>query len=194
MGSRGVLNKRQQSILVGLLLGDGFLEWRYKYPRLRVDHSLKQKEYVDWLYKEFKKFCNQKPRHIDRFDVRVGNIHKHYLFSTKISQAFLKYRKIFYKGRKKIIPQKLSSYLNNELSLAVWYMDDGFRRTDCKAVYLCTSGYSIKEQNFLQIILKERYGLETKIYFARKNARIYFPASSAKRFCDLIRPYVLPLF
>ncbi len=191
VGSQGVLSKVQKEILVGLLLGDGHLELQHKHPRLRIDHSLKQKEYVDWLYYQFEYLCNQKPHQLDRVDSRNGKTYYHYLFSTKNSAVFLEYFKMFYTGRKKTLPQDLMVLLKSKLSLAVWYMDDGFKRSDCNALYLCTSGFSLEEQKFLQEVLQKLHGLETKIHFAGKNTRIYFPARSAKRFCDLIRPYVL---
>lgn len=194
VGSREALSEKQKAILVGLMLGDGFLEHRYKYPRLRIDQSLKHKEYVDWLYDQFKDFCLQKPFRLDRVDKRNGKIYSHYIFTTVTSFSLVECRNIFYKKRKKIIPKNLRSLLKNELSLAVWYMDDGFKRSDCNSLYLCTSGFTINEQRFLQDILQKLYGFESKIHFAGKNTRIYFPVSSAKRFCDLIRPFVLPVF
>lgn len=194
VGSQEVLNSKQQAILVGLMLGDGLLELRYKYPRLRIDHSLKQKEYVEWLYFQFKDLCTQKPHQLDRVDSRNGKIYSHYLFSTNISSEFTKYYKLFYSDRKKIIPKNLINLLKDSLSLAVWYMDDGFKRTDCSSLYLCTSGFSLEEQKFLQKILQKLYGFETKIHFAGKNSRIYFPVKYAKEFCDLVRPYILPSF
>ena len=194
VGSQGVLSKNQKEILVGLLLGDGFLELQHRFPRLKIDHSLKQKEYVDWLYTQFEDFCIQKPHQLNRVDNRNGKIYYHYLFSTRSSVVFKEYFQMFYTGRKKTLPQNLMVLLKSKLSLAVWYMDDGFKRSDCNALYLCTSGFSLKEQKFLQEVLQKLHGFETKIHFAGKNARIYFPVRSAKKFCDLIRPYVLSNF
>ncbi len=194
VGSQEALNEKQRAILVGLMLGDGFLESRYKHPRLRIDQTLKHKEYVDWLYDQFKDLCSKEPRRLDRVDSRNGKIYYHYLFSTITASSLDKYHKMFYKGGKKIIPENLIDLLKNVLSLAVWYMDDGFKRSDCNSLYLCTSGFTLKEQKFLQEILQKLYGFKTKIHFAGKNARIYFPVDSAKGFCDLIRPFVLPVF
>ncbi len=194
VGSQGILSKTQKEILVGLLLGDGLLELQHKNPRLKIDHSLKQKEYVDWLYFQFEGFCNQKPRQLDRVDSRNGKIYYHYLFSTISTAVLGEYFRMFYIAGKKTLPKNLTVLLKSKLSLAVWYMDDGFKRSDCDSLYLCTSGFSLEEQKFLQEILQKLYGFETKIHFAGKNARIYFPVKSAKRFCDLVRPYILSNF
>lgn len=194
VGSRGVLSEKQQAILLGLLLGDGHMEWKYRYPRLRINQTLRHKEYVDWLYDELKEFCIEKPHAVDVTDKRNGSIYYHYLFSTKISPVFIKYHKLFYQQGRKIVPRKLPVLLKNKISLAVWYMDDGFKRNDCSSLYLCTSGFSLEDQEFLQDMLYKTFGLETKMHFAGKNARIYFPVHSAKRFCELVRSFILPVF
>ena len=58
------LSKRQKEILIGLILGDGHLERLYTpiLGRLKVEHSYKQKEYVDWIYEEFRNWVRSKPK------------------------------------------------------------------------------------------------------------------------------------
>lgn len=53
VGSQRKLTSKQKEILLGTLLGDGVLELNGRYPRLRIDHSEKQKAYVEWKYKMF---------------------------------------------------------------------------------------------------------------------------------------------
>lgn len=50
----GSLTEAQKSIIVGMLLGDGSLR-RKTNTILKVNHSHKQKEYVDWLYNKLEK-------------------------------------------------------------------------------------------------------------------------------------------
>src|SRR2546427_2396525 len=49
------LTSRQREILVGLLLGDGHLEKQNAqgWARLKVEHSVRQIEYVTWKYSEW---------------------------------------------------------------------------------------------------------------------------------------------
>ena len=58
------LSKRQKEILIGLILGDGHLEKLYTpiLGRLKVEHSYKQKDYVDWIYEEFRNWVRSKPK------------------------------------------------------------------------------------------------------------------------------------
>ncbi|MBI2430471.1 MAG: hypothetical protein HYV39_00405 [Candidatus Levybacteria bacterium] len=80
------------------------------------------------------------------------------------------------------------------MSLAIWYMDDGFRRSDCKGLYLCTSAYTKEEQQVLQDALRKKFGIKTTLHYARNNIRIYIPSSQADMFCLVVRPYILPIF
>ena len=59
-----VLSELQKEVLVGLLFGDGCLEKtkNSQVARLKVDQSLKQSEFVEWLYETFKDFVRTPPR------------------------------------------------------------------------------------------------------------------------------------
>jgi len=196
VGSREVwkLSKRQKDILIGKLLGDGHLEVNGFFPRLKIDHSYKQKEYVLWLYKEFISLSAKKPKMIKFFDKRVNKTYFHWRFSTRSISTFSFWRNLFYQKRKKIIPKNIERILKSPLSLAVWYMDDGYRRSDCRGIYLCTSAYGFSEQKLLQKVLKRSFSLESKLHYAAGQVRIYIPAKFSEVFFKKIKPYILPSF
>lgn len=194
VGSREIyiLTKRQEQILLGTLLGDGFLEQNGKNVRLKIDHGAKQKAYVFWLYEEFKTIARQ-PYQLMFQDKRTGKTYEHWRFAT-LSLPLLSYwRKLFYHNGRKIISPKVFELID-PLSLAVWYMDDGFRRKDCRGIYLCTSAYSMEEQNILQICLKKKFNIQTRLHFAASQVRIYIPSSCVTMFCSIIKPFMLPSF
>ena len=192
VGSRGVLTQRQKDILIGTLLGDAHLEQNGKYTRLRVDHCDKHKAYIFWLAHEFTPF-SLLPRQIVEKDKRNGKTYKRWHFSTKSLPLFDEFRTIFYKRRKKFISERLENFIS-PLSLAIWYMDDGFRRRDSKGFYLCTSSFSDKEQKILQYILNAKFALITNIHHQHALGRIFIPSASADRFNQLIKPNILPIF
>ena len=66
-----------------------------------------------------------------------------------------------YKSEKKVISQKLKQQLNNTLSLAMWFMDDGC--AEYAGVSFNTQCFSLKEVGFLSYILKENFGLDSTI-------------------------------
>lgn len=186
------LTQRQEEILLGTLLGDGFLEQNGKNARLKIDHKGSQKDYVLWLHKEFKSIA-LKPYQIFVQDKRNDKVYNQWRFATYSLPLLNPWIKLFYRNRRKIVPLMITELIT-PLSLAVWYMDDGFRRTDCKGIYLCTSGYSMKEQKVLQVCLKKKFDIRTALHFAAKNVRIYIPSSQADNFCNIVRPFILPSF
>lgn len=103
------LNKKQREILVGLILGDAHLEKLYTpiLGRLKIEHSYKQKKYVDWLYKEFRNWVRSKPRL--RLVKAFGKTYQNYGFSTYGHRLLGKFRERFYKGKKKVVPSDLEN-------------------------------------------------------------------------------------
>lgn len=194
VGSRGFvkLTQRQEEILLGKMLGDGFLEQNGRNVRLKIDHGADQKHYVFWLYDEFKNIALE-PYQIFVHDKRNSQIYEHWRFATYSLSILNSWRDFFYLNGKKFIPFRLTELIT-PLSLAVWYMDDGFRRTDCKGLYLCTSAYSMEEHYLLQKILEQRFKVQTSLHFAGKNVRIYVSSSQVNKFCNIVQPFILPRF
>lgn len=192
VGSRGVLTQRQREILIGTVLGDAHLEQNGRYTRVRVDHYDKHKAYIFWLAREFSPF-SLVPRRIVEKDKRNGKSYSRWHFSTKSLPVFDEFRALFYKGRRKIV-SSAPLFFMTPLSLAVWYMDDGFRRRDSKGFYLCTSSFSEAEQRILQHILRVKFALVTNIHHQHDLGRIFIPSASADRFNQLVKPYILPVF
>lgn len=192
VGSRGVLTSRQEEILIGTLLGDAHLEKNGRFTRLRIDHYDKHKEYIFWLASEFQPF-SLKPRQIFEVDRRNRKTYSRWHFSTKSLPIFEEYRELFYINGKKVVPACLF-HIITPLSLAIWYMDDGFRRLDSKGFYLCTSSFTGEEQNELQKLLHTRFNLDTRIHHQHELSRIFVPSAYADLFNNLIKPFVLPIF
>jgi len=58
------LSGKQKSVLIGLLLGDGHIELspNRKSARLKVEYSVRNSDYVDFLYKIFQNLVRMNPR------------------------------------------------------------------------------------------------------------------------------------
>jgi hypothetical protein len=194
VGSREArnLSPRCEEIVVGTILGDGCLERNGHNVRFRIDHSVSQKAFVDWKFHELQELNPSQPRLVERVDSRTRKLHVNYRFATGTMSILNKYFTMFYGNEGcKGIPQSVGTVLTTALSLAVWYMDDGGRRSDCKSGYLNTNAYSVRDVESLKECLLERFGIATATHFAAGKPRIYIPKSQFTRFCDLIRPYVI---
>ena len=188
------ITNRQEAIITGILLGDGHLEKNGRYVRLKVDKALNHSDYVNWLYNELKNLVPTHPVIIEESDKRTNKVYRRLHFSTYSNAEFRKWRGIFYLERRKIVPLNIKSMLKSEISLAIWLMDDGYKRNDCAAIRLNTDAFSYDEQKNLVQCLNANFKIKSQIHKKGKWYNIYIPKGEAKKFCMLTKPYILPSF
>lgn len=187
------LSKKQRDILIGAILGDACIESCKKEDRIQINHSEKQKNYLFWKYQQLKEWTLSSPRRIAINDKRSGKTFWEWRFRTFSHPEFTQYKKIFYSGRKKIIPRNIKDLLQNPLSLAVWYMDDGKKRPDCRGAYLDTICFSKEEQKKLIDCLRDNFKImDTRLHWNGDGYHIYIPYVSIDRFKALIENFIIP--
>lgn len=193
MGSREAfrLSERCEEIILGTVLGDGCLERNGSNVRLRIDHAYSQKEWVEWKFRELDELGPLRPRRIERLDDRTARTHVNYRFTTRTTPALNGIHDFFYNGRVKWVPPEICNRLVSPLSLAVWYMDDGGRRGDCRSGYLNTNAYSSEDVEVLKLCLRRNFDIESVTHYAAGKPRIYIPASQFAHFCDVVRPHII---
>src|SRR5215469_1833841 len=123
-----------RDVIVGAILGDACLERNGKNVRLRIDHSDKQRALVEWKFQQLADLNPSTPKRVDVFDNRTDRTYVHYRFTTKTTEMLNEFFELFYGGNGvKRVPEKIADLLTSELAIAVWYMDDGSRRSDCRS-------------------------------------------------------------
>lgn len=190
MGSE--LTIEQKALIIGTLLGDGCIEKRKKNPRLRIDHASAQKEYVFWKYNILRNIATREPHILFEKDKRSGKTFSRWYFSTKAIPELELYYRLFYQNGKKIISANIADYLKEPLSLAVWLMDDGYKRNDCDALRLSTDCFSYQENLILQKCLLGNFGIRSKIHKKQKAWNIYIPSTEMENVRTLISSYIIP--
>jgi len=184
------LTQSQHEILVGSLLGDGHLEtYNRRSYRLKIEHGLAQRDYVEWLYHQFADWTGQQPTRKYR-----GGVPASWWFTTYRYQGLKYYGDQFYRnGGVKRIPPDID-YLLNPQALAVWFMDDGSRKSARhKTLIIHTLGYTYADLVRLGNVLKHVYDVNIELHKQRqKYWRIYIPSSSVDTFRSLIEPYIIP--
>jgi len=179
----GSLTRFQKSVVVGTVLGDGYLR-RIKGRAdvfLEINHSFQQKEYVDWKYGVLGTVVVGKPRK------RFGNGGRiAYRFYTKQLPELTDLHQDFYTSGRKVVP----NITLDPVILAVWFMDDGSK---CRAsdVYLNTQQFDLESQAVLLRML-EGLGLQARLNRDKEYFRIRFLKSSLKRLQFLISDYIIP--
>ncbi len=182
---------KQRALLIGLVLGDGHLETQNgRTYRLKVEHSIKQKDYTDWLYQNFREWVNQPPK--PRVKGSFGKSITSYGFTTYTTGFLRFYAQQFYAGKKKIIPVRIEKLLTPQ-ALAIWFMDDGSWKSDHHKTYIIHSlGYSKNELVLVAKTLNKKFGINAGIHRQYDKWRIYIYSDSAEKFRKLVEPYMIP--
>ena len=142
----GSLSEVQRQIIVGSLLGDGAMRCKTN-ALLEINHSVHQQSYVDWKYRHLADLVRTPPKARRSNGARIA-----YRFVTRSLPELTPFFRLFYgTGRKRIPELELS-----ELTLAVWFMDDGCRSRN--AVYLNTQQYDDVSQGTVLRLLREHNG------------------------------------
>lgn len=186
------LSSKQRSIIVGKLLGDGHLETmnQGRTYRLKIEHSIKQMEYVDWLYSQFKELV---PGEVyTKTRQSNGKNYTSYGFTTYSLGSLRFYGKQFYKDKTRVVPKMINSFLD-PLALAVWFMDDGsYKSAKHKTYIIHAVGYTRSELELLSKILQSKFGLDVRVHRQYDKYRLYVASSSAQKFKELIERYIIP--
>jgi hypothetical protein len=183
------VGSRQWELIVGTLLGDGFLERDGQHVRLIVEHSEKQLPYVEWKRHELGSLRSS-VRRVERFDARTQRRYRSYLLRTRTSNVLESLYELFYDRNRKRIPMTLPKILTPRM-LAVWIMDDGYKRNDCNALRLNTQGYSDPEHMIIRQALLAM-GIQSNIHRQKQYLVTYIPSRSMNRLRHLVREFIIP--
>ena len=180
----GSLTQFQRSVIIGSLLGDGHLR---TFPGrsnalLEINHSYRQKEYVDWKYETLKNVSASPPKARNSNGARIA-----YRFHSKQLPEFSEFHALFYKNGRKKIPAGL---VLDPIILAVWYMDDGSRCREAD-YYFNTQQYDIADQKKLIGLLHMR-GLEANLNRDKIYWRLRLRVASRVLFKKLVMPHIIP--
>ena len=177
----GSLSEIQKSLIEGCLLGDGYMRCKTN-AHLEVNHSIHQKEYVDWKYQHLREFILTPPKARQGNGRRIG-----YRFFTRSLPIFTDYFHRYYKNGVKVIPKDVCL---NPMTIAVWFMDDGSKSQN--SMYLNTQKYTSDEQEYLMSVLKSQYNLQLHLDRDKQYTRLRFPVADSRRLKDIIYPFILP--
>jgi recombination protein RecA len=175
----GSLSEVQHDIVVGSLLGDGAMRCKAN-ALLEVNHSARQRRYVEWKYRSLAEFVRTPPRARNGNGGRVA-----YRFVTRSLPVFTPYFRLFYGEGKKRVPELELS----PLALAVWFMDDGCKSR--RAVYLNTQQFEVDDQLRLLALLREQWEIEGALNRDKCYHRIRISVDSTERLKKIIEPHLL---
>lgn len=179
-----------REVIIGTLLGDGFFEQNGKNRRFVCAHSVKQELYIKWKFNQVKQVTQCSLVRKNRQDPRNGRFYPYYQLRSISSPVWDEFYTLFYKDKRRIIPQSLPKIISARM-LAVWLMDDGYRRNDCNAVRLNTQCYSYDDHQIIKQSLKN-LGIESTIHRQTKYFVTYIPSYSMDLLRSIVNPYIIP--
>lgn len=120
----------------------------------------------------------------------------HYARHQSVASTFYgEMWKVFYPQGKKRIPNLLSELLTEPLSLAVWYMDDGYYFPRERECYLYLGTVSAEEAETAQAAVAANFDVCPRVLDKRrKGYALYFSARQARALADVIGADLLPYF
>ena len=186
------LTKRQTEVLVGTVLGDGFLQKTgTKNARLRLEHSDKQKDYLLWKGTQMSRLFQGKPSYLSRVHPKSGETYFYARWQSNASPEVGVWQRYFYPKGKKTIPADIGKYLT-PLAFAVWYMDDGYLSED-KSSFIYLGKISMIEADVLQNAINKNFSIEAKVYDKKqKGFALYFPVEETRKLHILLKSFIHP--
>lgn len=178
-------NKKQnisnynKSLIIGTVLGDGYIS---PTGELTVGHSLKQKNYCKWKADKLNCiFRINKPR----LDKRTNKTYYSCSFRSRRTKFNKKLREELYEPEKQITKKSLKYF--SSLSLAILYMDDGFKTNG--SYKIATNSFTKNSLRIFNQHCKKRFGIWFTIHTENK---LYLPIKFKRIFEKIIKPYIHP--
>lgn len=183
--------KFQREVIVGVILGDGHLETNNGISyRLKIEHSIKQKEYTYWLYDCLKDWVLKEP--CEKEKTVFGKVFANVWFNTVSHVALRYYGKVFYKDKIKTIPINIAKLLT-PVSMAVWFMDDGSIKSQFhKTLLINTQSFPKNKLEFLQEAILQKFQINSYLRKQKEGFQIEFRGQDAINFAKIIEPYLIP--
>jgi hypothetical protein len=201
------LTQRQKEIIYGSLMGDAK---RTSPSSAGFGHGTYQMEYLAWKFKEFESVASRSSWKESSIKTRkTGRILKGWRFYTHANSDIEKIIRQFYISGTKQVTREILDNLT-PLSIAVWFQDDGktdfFHRMKINKnvqynftpmPVFCTESFSLDSCNAIKTWFLEKYGIEVRLKQRTKGKeghRVIVCNQYVRKFFDLIRPHVLPMF
>ena len=194
LASNILLTEKQHQILTGSLLGDGSLEHLGINAKFGLTQSAHHLEYLTYIHQELKPFCGQIKEQNTKNLKNVDKLYKTYYFYTTCHSEFTKYRNLFYPKDIKIVPENIEDLLT-ELSLGIWYCEDGAHTHTGRGSILHTNCFIESEVEHLITVLYRKFNIKTHLLkvagFTEKQSVIYIGTKEGYDiYHDIVDPFV----
>lgn len=186
---------KQREYLFGSLLGDDYIRKHNdgKYPFLQVTHGIEQREYVEWKHKIWEQIVPGGIKRDIPIKTPTGVCYAD-RFTTAAHPDFTEFFEMFYQDGRKVVSEEIIRNLTS-LSLAVWYMDDGYYKRHRGRAQLSTNSFTREENVMIKKYFEEAWGISPNIGMSDSGTHyIWFNTGNTIKFFNVIKTHILPLF
>lgn len=187
------LTQTQRDIVLGSILGDGFLQKTgAKNARLRYEHSATQKPYLLWKIGKLPGLFQGRVTELSRVHPGSKQTYSYVRAQSNATPELGELRQIFYPNGRKQIPIDLENWLS-PLVLAVWYMDDGYYYQRDRSAFLYICQVELHEAKRIQQALEQKLSLTARVLDkGSKGLVLAFSPAETKKLSQCIAKYVIP--
>ena len=189
------INDRQRQIIMGSLLGDCCLKNSGKTAHLSISHSIKQKEYIDWLYSELKSICPSTVTYCKNKN-KNGKEYITYYFSSESRIDLNEIRNKIYIPKKTVTEWWVDQI--TPLGISVWFMDDGcFSMVNPSRFEFsfATNSFSEKENYILSEMFFNKFGIKSEVRPITKKLgvqyNLFISDVSFDKFREIVSPHII---
>ena len=185
----------QVNILVGTMLGDGYLSLPNKKShntQLSLGHGPTQKSYLCWKIAKFGTLFNAEPCQVEYYNKRNHRVYEAWRCNSRCHPWLTEWRHVFYPEGKKVVTEEILSYVS-DLALAIWWCDDGSTQEGSQYVRhsLHVGSLETHEYELVQSWLAMQ-GFDPNPIPSNhsKSVRFYFRKEGSIHFRERIAPYI----
>lgn len=189
------LKKQQESAIVGMILGDGYLQpTGKKNARLRLEHKLEHRAYLVWKTKLLPQLFQGSPQELARIHPVTKKTYYYVRHQSQSTPILGKMRSLFYPDGKKRIPKNLVKLLRDEIAFAIWFYDDGYYSPRDNSVYLYLGKVLKEEAEIAQRAIYDRFHISSTILDKKqKGFVLYVSPRESKKVKFIVEQYYVPV-
>ncbi|NCO25095.1 hypothetical protein GW901_01025 [Candidatus Parcubacteria bacterium] len=179
------LTKKQKSAIIGMVLGDGYLQKTgSRNARLRLEHRADHYDYLVWKTKILPQFFQGKPK----------ILHSYVRHQSNASPYLGKIRALFYPNNKKIIPRNLEGLLRDNIGFVIWYYDDGYYYQRDHCFYLYLGKITKEEARIASNVVWNNFHLSNSVLDKKsKGFALYFSPTEREKIKKIVEKYYVPV-
>lgn len=186
------MTRKQKDIVIGMILGDAYLQKTGKQnARLRLEQGISQRNYLEWKVEQLQNYFQSNIKVLERKNPVWKKTYKYVRIQSTASPDLGKLRSIFYNNSQKIIPKTIMVLFKSTLSLAVWFMDDGYYYHRDEMAYLYIPNFNKDSKRYLIEMLKKNFNLLPMLKEKKKGSVLIFSVMETQKLISLIQKHII---